>query len=300
MTGGTRRSFEFRPMTPRRVRNGLKLRSSAVETPGNWVAGRWIELVEQLIPTVARVDGLEYARSGQIITLELSSGGVAGRVQGRQAEPYEVRWRIPAFTDQQWRGVFDAMAGEAFYGARLLAREVPQPLEALMTPSGLRLVPDIGEVEVECTCRASGACKHAAAVAYLVAERLGDDPLVAFDLRGMPSDRVLDRLGTARTRRGAGDAVAHPEPIPPQPVQPTRPLQDCLDAFWRPGPELAQLQRMPPPHHAPHALLRRLGPSPLPGKFPLVGLMASVYDTVAEHAVRLRDHAERLDEHNSS
>jgi hypothetical protein len=56
---------------------------------------------------------------------------------------------------------------------------------------------------------------------------------------------------------------------------------------------------MPPPQHAPHALLRRLGPSPLPGRFPLVGLLASVYDTVAEEAIRLRDRAERLDEANS-
>ncbi len=158
MTGGTRRSFEFRPMPPRRVRNGLKLRSGDVETPRNWVAGRWIELLEQLIPTAARVEGLEYARSGQILTLQLSSGGVVGRVQGRVAEPYEVRWRIPAFTDKQWRVVFEAMAGEAFYAAKLLAREVPQPLEALMTPLGLRLVPDIGEVEVDCNCRTPAAC----------------------------------------------------------------------------------------------------------------------------------------------
>lgn len=300
MTGGMRRSFEFRPMTPRRVRNGLKLRAGDVETPRTWVAGRWLELLEQVIPTAARVMGLEYARNGQIISMQMSSGGVVGRVQGSMANPYEVRWRIPEFTDQQWRGVFDAMAGEAFYAAKLLAREVPQPLEAMMNPLGLRLVPDIGEVEVECTCRRGVACKHAAAVAYLVAERLGDDPLVAFDLRGMPSNRVVDRLGTARTRHGTTDAVAHSEPIPPQAVQATRPLHECLDSFWRPGPELTQLQRMPPPHHASHALLRRLGPSPLPGKFPLVGLLASVYDTVAEYAVKLRDHAERLDERNSS
>ena len=76
MTGGTSRSFEFRSPTPRRVRNGLKLQGGDVETPRNWVAGRWIELLEQLIPTATRVVGLEYARSGQIITLQLSSGPI--------------------------------------------------------------------------------------------------------------------------------------------------------------------------------------------------------------------------------
>ena len=53
---------------------------------------------------------------------------------------------------------------------------------------------------------------------------------------------------------------------------------------------------MPPAVHAPHALLRRLGPSPLRGRFPLVGLLASVYDTVAQRALSLRDRAERIED----
>ena len=40
---------------------------------------------------------------------------------------------------------------------------------------------------------------------------------------------------------------------------------------------------------APHALLRRLGQSPLQGKFPLVGLLASIYDSMAARGRELRD-----------
>jgi hypothetical protein len=40
---------------------------------------------------------------------------------------------------------------------------------------------------------------------------------------------------------------------------------------------------------APHALLRRLGQSPLQGKFPLVGLLASIYDSIAEDGRKLRE-----------
>jgi hypothetical protein len=38
--------------------------------------------------------------------------------------------------------------------------------------------------------------------------------------------------------------------------------------------------------YAPHALLRRLGSAPLEGRFPLVGLLASIYDSVAVAARR--------------
>jgi hypothetical protein len=40
---------------------------------------------------------------------------------------------------------------------------------------------------------------------------------------------------------------------------------------------------------AAHALLRRLGQSPLQGKFPLVGLLASIYDSMAARGRELRE-----------
>jgi hypothetical protein len=80
--------------------------------------------------------------------------------------------------------------------------------------------------------------------------------------------------------------------IPESQIQPP-PLASCIEEFWRAGPELAELEHRPPPQHAPHALLRRLGPSPLNGRFPLAGLLASVYDTVSEAAKRMREEAER-------
>lgn len=300
MTGGARGSFEHRPASPRRVRNGIKLRGGDGLTARNWVAQRWLVVLEQVIGSEQRLSGLDYARSGQTITCETGAGGVVGSVQGRAAKPYKTRWRIPALAEEQWQRLFDAMAAEAVYSARLLAREVPEALESLLESLRLRLVPAASDVVVECDCRSAVPCKHAAALGYLVVHRLNTDPLAAFELRGMPADRLLESLATARARRTTGAAAAHTEPVPPQPIEPARPLAECLDSFWRPGPELAELQRMPPAHHAPHALLRRMGPSPLRGGFPLVGLLASVYDTVAERAVRLRDHAERLDERDDN
>ena len=297
MTGGPQPSFELRPLSPRRVRKGIKLRAGG-DSVRSWPARRWLDLLEQMIDAPRRAAGIEYARSGQTQSMELGADGVIGRVQGRAVQAYQTRWRIPAITEDRWQQIFDAMAGEAFYAAKLLAREVPDALETLLASLGLRLIPVESEVAIECTCPAAAPCKHAAALAYLVAERLDKDPLLTFQLRGMPTERVLERLGTARARRTPGDAAAHAEPVVPLSVPPARPLNECLGSFWRPGSELAELQRMPPPHHAPHALLRRLGPSPLGGRFPLVGLLASVYDTVADRAIRLRDHAERLDERN--
>ena len=98
--------------------------------------------------------------------------------------------------------------------------------------------------------------------------------------------------GAAATHRDS--PATHPAPaqgdpmIPESQVEPP-PLEQCLDEFWRIGARLSELETKPPPQHVPHALLRRLGPSPMNGKFPLVGLLASIYDTVANQARRIRD-----------
>ncbi|MHC4127102.1 MAG: SWIM zinc finger family protein [Planctomycetota bacterium] len=254
-------SFERKLVTPRRVRSGVKLRGGE---PRTWVGGRWLALVEQLVGIPERLGGRDYARRGQTVTLEFGPGGIEARVQGRAARPYTTRWRLPVFDEGQWQRLIEAMAAEALYAAKLLARELPEAVDELPGLGDLHLVPRAPEVRLDCDCGRGAACKHTAAIGYLAAERLDADPLKVFELRGMAVSRLLERLAAVRARQ-TRSVAAHAEPLPP-------------------------------PQHAPHALLRRLGPSPLPGRFPLVGLLASVYDTVAQEAIRLRDRAERIDD----
>ena len=282
--------------SPRRVRNGIKLRGADGPHPRSWLAERWLELGDRLVPADHLLQGREYARAGQTISLQIGPGRIDAEIQGRASQPYATCLRLPVLDDQQWRRVIDAMADEAVYAAKLLAGELPPAVPALFTSLDLELLPPIESVEVECSCPHQGPCKHAAAIWYLLTERVDDAPLLIFTLRGLPSDELLERLVRARAIQSHGQAAAHADPMLADVQIAVPPLEQCLDTFWRPGPQLAELQHMPPPQHAPHALLRRLGPSPLGGKFPLVGLLASVYDTVSQAAIRLRDQAERIDD----
>ncbi len=293
MSRGFAGSWKPRPAAPRRVRNGIRLRGGD-DSPGRtWVAGRWVSLMEQVIAAKERTEGLEYARLGQTTELRLEPGVVLASVQGRASRPYRTRWTIPPFPAEQWRLLIDAMAGEAIYSAKLLSGELPPSFEPLLASVGLELLPQAGDLSTSCGCGAP-RCKHADADAWLVAQRLDDEPLAILGLRGMEAPQLLEKLSAARARRAPGIASAHAEAVMGRPSAEDDGLEPDPDAFWRPGPELSDLQRMPPPHHAPHALLRRLGPSPLPGRFPTVGLLASVYDEVSRSAIRLRDRAEGI------
>lgn len=287
----------IRSENPRRVRNGMKIRAREQITAENWVAQRWHRLLNNMFQEDALVDGFTYARAGQIITMEVQSGRITAKVQGRALKPYVLEWRLTPMTQQQWETVIVAMAGGAIYAARLLAGDLPSNLESLFAEHELELIPGSHEnLECSCSCAEDKPCKHLAAVALLVTERLNDDPLLSFLLYGLPASQVLDRLRQARAIHTHGVASAHADPLIPESQIDPLPLETCIDEFWRCGPQLMELEHAPPPQHIAHALLRRLGPSPMQGRFPLVGLLASIYDTVSDHAIRIRDQAEHIDE----
>ncbi len=264
-----------------------------VKTPAapdrGWLTQRWLGLVEALLPAEG-TEGAGAARSAPGESLAIHPGRIEAQFPGRPAQAFVTTIRVATLSDQDWDRIINAMAGEALYPAKLLGGEVPEAIDGLMTGLGLELLPrSRGELDLVCTCERPGPCPHLAATASRFADRLDDDPLVIFTLRGLPGDQLLDRLRQARLINAHGVAPAHVDPLIPESQAVPPPLEACIDDFWRSGTRLAELKRTPPAAHASHALLRRLGPSPLGGKFPLVGLLASIYDAVANSALRMRN-----------
>ena len=96
-----------------------------------------------------------------------------------------------------------------------------------------------------------------------------------------------------------GVSQAHTNPDIVQLAGPIRSIESRLGEFWRAGASLEASREGSMPKHVPHALLRRLGASPLEGRFPITGLLASIYDTVAEEARNICDAAERANDIDS-
>lgn len=286
-----------KPDGPRRVRTGIKLRAREGVIASSPLSDRWRRLLEEVVPHGELTEGLRYARLGQTRSLAVEAGALRAQVQGRAAKPHATCVTVGEFTSLQWDRIIEAMAGEAVYLVKLLNGELPEGTNTLLASFGLSLLPETAaDIRTECSCRVEGPCRHVAAIGYLFTEQLLADPLLIFTLRGMPPDRLLERLRQARMIQARGVAAAHADPMIPQTQAEAPALEACLEEFWRSPPRMREFQETPPPQHVSHALLRRLGPSPLDGKFPLVGLLASIYDSVAQYAVQLRDQAERLDE----
>ncbi|MDA0803428.1 MAG: hypothetical protein O2819_06695 [Planctomycetota bacterium] len=275
---------------PRRISRGLRLRHRAGPGELSWHAARFAAALESSFSTEARADGLEYAIIGQTSMLKIEPARVRASVQGRAPRPYELTLRLHAWTEAQWDQAVGAMAAEAAYTARLIKGEFPSSAPDLMARLGLDLWPVEGGTDAELSCQCGQRwCKHAWAVVCHLSERIQDDPLILFSLRGMPASQLLERLRERRNLLAQGTSVAHPPPPMAHAPPLLAPAEACLHDFWRPGPALEAARAVRESHHLPHALLRRLGQSPMQGKFPVVGLLSSAYDAVRDAALNVRD-----------
>lgn len=303
----------------------------ASPTGWNWASTRWMRLAEANAPGDQLAEGLEYARAGQTRSMEVGPGLITGRVQGRATSAYRTSLSLSTFTHDQWESVVNAINAQAKYGASILAGELPSNIEDLFAPQGLRLFPAApGDLVPSCTCSVftgrqqdmtampssalangdgPGAqtyhntptpwCKHVCCLMYLIAERLGNHPLLILSMRGMADADLVERLRQHRAlaglQRAGGTAPSGPTPVylahvPRPPNSPaTLPLQEMATDFWAaPDPSaLEQIDLHIAPPEVSHPLLRRLGPSPFSGaKFPLVGLLATCYDVISQAAIR--------------
>lgn len=285
-------------------RGGVRLRSTPEEIVGRAsensrpIVERWMNWVNaQFDPAVIQA-AAEDASGGRLSSLQILEATVIGATRGG-TRPAAVTLQFQPLADAQWRKLLDRLAREAVYEASLLTGDVPGGLVEQADAAGVPLVPTTSERPV-ITCEPqrteAEAERAAAAVCLCIAERLLDRPLEVFPLRGRTLDQLLDELRELRVMQVQGAASAHGDPFIAGTYQNAPPLDECVDEFWGSGAQLAELEQMTPAEHAPHALLRRLGPSPLGGKFPLMGLLASAYDTVAESARRMRDHAEHIED----
>jgi uncharacterized Zn finger protein len=273
---------------PIRVEDGIKAKSQSGKFVENWWATRWINALKGLMDPGRLSRGRSYARQGQVLKIDVQAGAVSARVQGSRSTPYRVDIQLEPLGDRQWETVFDALAEQALFSAQLLNGEMPPEVEQVFDEVGVALFPiSSDDLVTDCTCPDwANPCKHVAAVYYLLGERFDEDPFLLFELRGRSQDEVAAAL---RARRAAGmDAVSEePAPYLVHPIETVEvpPLQECLDAYWESGAQIAEMALEPAAPEVERALLKRLGSPGFLTSGSFEAQMERVYAGVTEQAL---------------
>ena len=168
-----------------------------------WWSQRWLELLDSYRFKKRLERGRNYARQGNILSIEFANAKVSAKVQGSEPEPYSLSLSLDSFSDEEWGFVVETMSQKAIFSAKLLAGEMPQNIEEVFTANGLSLFPfTLSEVHSKCSCPdKANPCKHIAAVYYQLADRFSEDPFVLFQLRGRSKETIINDLRQIRSAK---------------------------------------------------------------------------------------------------
>ncbi len=168
-----------------------------------WWSQRWLDLLDSYRFKKRLERARNYARQGNVLSIEFKGAKVLARVQGSEAEPYKVSLSLDPFSDEQWGYIIETMSQKAIFSAKLLAGEMPQNMEEVFTTNGLSLFPfTLSDVHSKCSCPdKANPCKHIAAVYYQLGDRFSEDPFVLFQLRGRTKEQIISDLRQLRSTR---------------------------------------------------------------------------------------------------
>jgi uncharacterized Zn finger protein len=197
-----------------------------------WWSQKWLELLDSYRFKKRLERARNYARQGNILSIEFKGAKVLANVQGSEPEPYKVSLSLNPFTDEEWSYVIETMSQKAIFAAKLLAGEMPQDIEYVFTSSGLSLFPfTLADIRSNCTCPdKANPCKHIGAIYYQLGDLFSEDPFVLFQLRGRTKEQIIHDLRKSRNQISDSENQEL-EIIPEINIPQQSPLK--IDSFWQ-------------------------------------------------------------------
>lgn len=256
--------------------------NSYTESDKEWWSQQWVDLLNSYRFKKRLERGRRYAIEGNILRIDFSEQKVLAKVQGTEAEPYELSLWLDQFTDEDWNYIIATLSERAIFSAKLLAAEMPANIEDVFAANGLRLFPfQLSEIHSRCSCPdKANPCKHIAAVYYLLGDRFSEDPFLLFQLRGRSQEQIITAL---RQLRGfeATETTAETDSTLENnqaTLQPT--LQ--LEYFWQYDQQLDSGLVVIAPPPSSETILDVLGPV---GSQAVTDYLQTVYQMVSQQAI---------------
>jgi uncharacterized Zn finger protein len=209
----------------RPVSGGVGARSRRGAFARTFWGKSFVEVVERLAEPGRLARGRTYARAGQVVSYRIEPGVVAAEVQGSQPRPFATTCDIRRLRDEEVELLVELIRGSPGMLARVVSGDLPRELAPHLLPE------TAADIDFGCTCPDPGwPCKHAVAVACLLAERLDDHPRDLLTLRGLSLDTLISGVEAAAPEdEEFADPYGESLELPALPAPGIRPALDDLD-----------------------------------------------------------------------
>lgn len=230
MTGGRYRDYyygHYAKSTPIKTEGGMKVRTKKGEIGNKW----WSKKLLSVLSTYGwntRLDrGKRYARSGQVLRIHVGNGVVESEVQGSRSTPYKLSIKFPVVVEKEWKDIISTMKERPEFISSLLSGEVPPELEEIFADAKSPLFPSRGsEITMNCNCPDyANPCKHIAAVFFVLADNLDEDPFLLLQLKGKTKEELMKSLSSF-----SKEEIAPPGPV--EKIRVEKVSAETLLNFW--------------------------------------------------------------------
>ena len=182
-----------------------------------WWGRAWLEALQRIDYDTNRLPrGRSYARGGNVLDIIVEEGEVHAGVKGRRPWPYGVRMKLAEFSNPELKRIREAIESHPAVAYRLTLGELPEELLEILDERGVFLFPeDWDDIEAQCSCPDwANHCKHLAAVYYILASEIDKDPFILFNLRGVPTETLMEAAGLAPGSPDGQDEPGGPSFLP--------------------------------------------------------------------------------------
>lgn len=158
-----------------------------------WWGQQWLKALTSIDEGNRLPRGKTYANKGAVKALKIEVNQISAQVQGSKPRPYKVKLAVPLFDAKDKKDLLTEIQQNPALLAQLLNRQLPPDLIEFADQRGIRLFPrSFGELQAGCSCPDDAMpCKHLAAVIYLIANEIDQNPFLVFQLKGLD---LLDEL----------------------------------------------------------------------------------------------------------
>ncbi len=208
------------------------MNNQSLQTNREWWSQKWLDLLDAYRFKKRLERARNYARQGNVLSINFQGAKVLARVQGSETEPYQVSLSLDAFSQEEWGYVVETMSQKAIFAAKLLAGEMPQNIEEVFISNGLSLFPfTLTDVHSKCSCPDQAVpCKHIGAVYYQLGDRFSEDPFVLFQLRGCTKEQIISDLRQLRSSKNV-EKIQETSKIQPEVSENQYPIK--IADFWQ-------------------------------------------------------------------
>lgn len=160
-----------------------------------WWGQAWIKAMERIDYDTNRLPrGRTYANTGKVLQIQVEGREVQAYVKGRRAKPYSVDFHLKPFLLKERERVLACIKDDPSLKAQLALGRLPEVILEELAAQSIDLLPTSWkDINAHCSCPDwANPCKHLAAVYYLVANEIDQDPFLLFHLRGLDKEEMVE------------------------------------------------------------------------------------------------------------